>query len=124
MTSYVREIHMKGSSTLSTQQKKEAKEKLDKVYKEESKLVKGTFKNLECPGGEIEFQFKKFPQDPLRVYTLEDGKNYDLPLCVAKHINNTCNIKQHEYVVDKLGNKTIDMNKGEQRYQFLSADFS
>ena len=124
MTSYVREIHMQGKDKLTTQQKKDAKEKLDKVYKEESKLVNGTFKNLECPGGEIEFQFKAFPQDPIRVYTLADGGTYDLPLCVAKHINNTCNIKQHERVVDALGNQTIDMNKGEQRYQFLSSDFS
>lgn len=123
MSSYMQEIHMVNKAALTTQQKKDAKEKLDKEYKAESKLVKGVFKNIETPGGEISFPFKKYPQDTLIIYTLKDGDTYELPLCVAKHLNNDCIVKQHSYVVDVNGNKTIDKNRGEQRYQFLSTDY-
>ena len=123
MSGYLQEIHMTNKKTLTSDQKKAAKDKLDKEYKIESKIVKGVFKNLEAPGGEIKFPFKRYAQDPLQLYTLQDGGTYDLPLCVAKHLNNNCNVKQHQFVVDKLGNKTIDMNKGDQRYQFLSTDY-
>lgn len=123
MSSYIQEIHTTPRNPLNPQQKKEAKEKLDKLYKEESKIVKGVFKNIEAPGGEISFPYKKFPQDPLTIYTLKDGGTYDLPLCVAKHLNNDCIVKQHHFITDQFGNRTIDKNKGEQRYQFLSTEY-
>ena len=121
--SYVKEIHMNKRETLSGEKKKEAKEKLDKQWKEESKLVKGIFKNIECPGGKVEFQYKKFPQENIMVYSLEDGKEYELPLCVAKHINNNCAIVQHKYLVDPEGNKIIKPSGQEQRYQFISKEY-
>jgi len=123
MSNFVQEIHMKGKNNLTDLQKKMAKDKLSKLHKEESKLVKGRFKNLEAPGGNIEFAFKMFPQDPLRIYTLEDGETYEIPLCVAKHLNNNCIVRQSHFVVDVNGNKFVDTKHGEQRYQFLSTEF-
>ncbi len=123
MSSYAKEITIDKKVPLNELQRKEAREKLNKQYKEESKIVKGVFKNIECPGGTLEFPYKKFPQDPIILYKLEDGQSYDVPLCVAKHINNQCVEKKHEYIVDAKGNKTIDVNKKRQRYQFLSTEF-
>lgn len=122
MSSCFTEITLPKNEPLTGQQKKEAKEKLDKAYKEESKLVKGVFKNLECPGAEIEFAYRKFPQDPIRLYKLKDGETYEIPLCVAKHINNDTKVKQSSNVVDALGNKTIKPTPIT-RYQFLATDF-
>lgn len=123
MSTYVKEINLEKRVPLTELKKKEAKEKLDKQHKEESRLVTGVFKNLECPGGGLEFPFRKFPQDPIRIYTFEDGKSYEVPLAVAKHINKTCNEKRHKYIIDKDGNKTVDVLPNRQRYQFLSVDF-
>ena len=123
MTSYVQEITMEKKTPLSATRKKEAADLLAAKHKEDSKLVKGTFKNLECPGGGLEFSFRMYPQDPLCLYRLEDGKSYEVPLAVAKHINVTCNERQHKYIIDIEGNKTIDLVKNRQRYQFLSNEF-
>lgn len=123
MTGYMTEIRVEKTKPLTEIKKKEAKDLLDKKYKEDSKLVKGVFKNLECPGGGVEFPFREYPQDPYIIYKFEDGKTYEVPLGVAKHINIRCNEKMHKHIVDPDGNKTVDVVKGRQRYQFLSTDF-
>ena len=120
--SFVQDITLPHKDPLTAPQKKEAKEKLDKAYKEESKLVKGVFKNLESPGSEIEFSYKKYPQDPIRKYTLKDGESYEIPLYLARHLNNDCRIKQSSNVVDVMGNRTVKPTPI-QRYQFLSTEF-
>lgn len=121
--SFVKEISLEKPIPLSPEKKKEVKALLDKQYAEESKLVKGVFKNIECPGGTESFAFRKFPQDPIRMYELADGQTYEIPLAVARHINNTCNEKQHQWVVDAQGKKTVDVTRGRQRFQFLSTEF-
>lgn len=123
MTSFVQEITLEKKPPLSATKKKEASDLLASKHKEDSKLVKGTFKNLECPGGGLEFSFRMYPQDPLCLYKFEDGKAYEVPLVVAKHINQTCNERQHKYIIDVEGKKTVDVVKNRQRYQFLSNEF-
>ena len=123
MTAYVKDIARESRIPVSGTKKKEVADLIASKHKEESKLVKGVFKNLEAPGGMLEFPFREYPQDPVRMYKLEDGKTYEVPLCVAKHINKTCNERAHNYVVDVEGRKTIDMTKKRQRYQFLSTEF-
>ncbi len=123
MTDYVKEIQMNKKAPLSNERKKEAKDLIEKQWKEESKLVTGIFKNIECPGGKAEFPYKKFPQDNIMIYSLEDGKQYDIPLAVAKHINNNCAVPTHKYLVDADGNKIVGTGGKHQRYQFLSKEF-
>jgi hypothetical protein len=123
MTAYVQEITMEKKVPLSATKKKEAADLVAAKHKEDSKLVKGMFKNLECPGGGLEFSFRAYPQDPVCLYKLEDGKTYEVPLAVAKHINVTCNERQHKYIIDIDGKKTVDVVRGRQRYQFLSTEF-
>lgn len=121
--SFVQDITLEGKVPLTKLEKEESRKKLEEEYKKVSKLVKGVFKNLEAPGGTLEFTLRLYPQDPVRKYTFEDGGEYEIPLYVAKHINKTCNEKQHQHVVDKNGKKTVDVTKGKQRYEFLSTEF-
>ena len=110
---------------LSVERKKEAKEKLNKAHAEDNRLVKGTFKNLEAPGGSLEFAFRKYPQDPARIYRFEDGKTYEIPICVAKHINKNCIIAGYSNIKNLDGDMVLhkDPKVSVQRYQFLSAEF-
>lgn len=123
MTSYCTEISIDKKIPLTKLQKDAAKEKLDKLYKEESQIVEGVFKNLECPGGGLEFSVKKFPQDNSFKFSLEDGKKYKIPLWVARHINNDCNERAHKFITSADGQKVVDLQRSRQRYQFLSTDF-
>lgn len=121
--SFVKDITQDKKAPITAIKKKEAADLLDKMHQADSRLVKGIFKNLECPGGTETFPFRMYPQDPVRMYTFEDGGTYEIPLCVARHINKTCNEKQHALVVDAQGKKTVDLVHGRQRFQFLSTDF-
>ena len=123
MPSFVTELTLEKKIPLSGTKKKEAADRIAANHKADNKLVKGVFKNLECPGGGLEFPFRMYEQDPLCIYRFEDGATYEIPLCVARHINTTCNERQHKYVIDIDGKKTVDVVKGRQRYQFLSTEF-
>jgi hypothetical protein len=125
--SFVTDLSIEKKVPLNELQKKEAKEKLNKQYKEESKLVKGIFKNIEAPGAGVEFPFIKIPHDPIRYYRFEDNKEYEIPLYLAKHINVTCNEKAVETFKDLDNNPTsipkIRTVPKRQRYQFLSSEY-
>lgn len=123
MTSYVTELYMSDKPEMDSLQKLDAKKKLEKLYKEESKLVKGIFKNHESPGSELEFTYKAFAQDPHRRYKLMDGVTYEIPLGVAKHINNNCVVKQHKKTTDESGHKVVSLFKAQDKFQFLSTEF-
>lgn len=125
--SYVVDLSIDKRLPPSDAKKKEAKELLAKKHKEDSKLVKGIFKNLEAAGGTVMFPYRIYPQDPIRYYTLEDGKEYEVPIGVAKHINITCNEKAFE-TYKTLGGDPTDVPKirtipNRQRYQFNSSEY-
>ena len=123
--SIVTDITLDSKTPITKSKIADAKEKLEAKYKEESQLVKGIFKNLEVPGGDVSFSFRAYPHDPLRVYRFEDGKEYEIPLCVARHLNNTCNEKGYKYVRNLDGDvlKSPKVYPNRQRYQFLSANY-
>jgi len=60
---------------------------LKKIMEEESKLVKGRFKNYESPGGPLPLCCSKFPNQPVYKKTFQDGETYEVPLWVARHLN-------------------------------------
>lgn len=60
---------------------------LKKLMEEESRLVKGRFKNYETPGGNLPFCAGKYPGQPLFKKTFFDGEVYEVPLWVARHLN-------------------------------------
>jgi len=122
--SYVKEVHLEKRKKLSEEERKKASEFVEAARQEESRLVKGIFKNHECPNGDATFSIRLYKGDPIRTYNLIDGQEYELPLGVARHINRQCRYKKHKWLVDKDGNKMIGADKPFERYSFVSNDFS
>ena len=94
------------------------------LWKEESRMVKGIFRCHEPQGGSVQFSFKKFKWDPVRTYTMKDGEVYEVPLAVARHLNQNCNYPVHSHVLDASGNPTVDRNRVKSRMNFESTEFS
>lgn len=73
--------------------KKVTKEKRDELIKEmrkdHEKLVKGKFEFDDAKGGWLEFAYRIFPDDLLVTYKLVHGEICEIPLAMAKHLNNT-----------------------------------
>lgn len=100
MTSKKSELNVAGSVTptveaphISKTAKEQAKELLQKFMKEESRLVKGVFHNYESPGGALPLKgLRKYPPPekggvPGFSGILEDGREYEVPLWVARWLN-------------------------------------
>jgi hypothetical protein len=128
--------------------KEMSKELLDKFIKEETQLVKGKFRNFEVPGGSQRVIVKKYADVPMFDKVMEDGKVYEIPLYVARHLNgvdatakkvngkiNTCSFPVHGFKWD--GDKGAPKNveeagipvpiiapaKWTRRYGFESLEF-
>ena len=67
--------------------KEAAKEKLNELIREETKMVKGIFQHFETPGGSVKVTVRKYPGIPHFEKTMTDGEIYDIPLYVARHLN-------------------------------------
>lgn len=57
------------------------------LYEIDQELITGIFRYLEVPGSTFKLTFKKFIQDEIEKYELEDGKEYTLPKKVIDYIN-------------------------------------
>jgi len=64
-----------------------SKEKLNRLIAEETKLVKGRFRNYETPGGSLRVQIRKYPGIPAFDKMMNDNQMYEVPLYVARHLN-------------------------------------
>lgn len=117
--------------------KKSGKERLQKLMQEEARLVKGVFKSYECPGACAKFSVKKYPGQPTKTYTFIDGKEYEIPLWVARHLNgidamasaiggriNSCAYPVHGHHIDPTtGVASVEVGTVRRRYGFQSLDF-
>lgn len=71
----------------------------------------------------MSFVFKKYPGKPIEEYTMIDGEIYEVPYCVAEHLNTTGKYPVHEYAnIDKGVQARI--GKKVSRYGFESLDFA
>lgn len=118
----VREVEVRPKSKRSAEEKRKASDLIRKAMEADAKLVTGVFKNLEAPGGDLEFAYRGYKDEPIRVYHFNDGETYTIPLGVAKHLNNTTKVKRHKYLVDSQGKRIVD-GTPRQRYQFLSTEY-
>jgi len=89
----------------------------------DNKIVKGVFRFHEVPGGSVTFPFRKYKKDGIKTYTLEDGKTYEIPLCVAKHLNQSCSYPVHAHAKDANGLNVMNVGKTVHRTSFHSLDF-
>jgi len=126
-------INVSNKKNLTQEQRKKASELVERHRKEDSKLVKGIFRDIECPGGDVEFIYRKYKGDDIVKYHFVDGVEYEIPLGVAKHINNNCKYARKQYrgtadsgILTKGSNGqwTPIPGKAIERYQFVSHDFT
>jgi hypothetical protein len=104
-----------------TQEKKTRDPK--KEREQDHKMVKGVFRCYEPMGGSFTFNFKKYKGDQVLKYTMVDGEVYEVPMMIAKHLNNNCWYPRHSHVMDINGNPTLDVGKKVKRCSFESLAF-
>lgn len=98
-------------------------EQMRKMREKDHKMVKGIFRCFEPRGGSMSFSFKKYKGDEVLKYTMVDGDILEIPLMVAKHLNQNCWYPRHSHVLDANGNPSVHVGKKEQRCSFESLEF-
>jgi len=94
-------ITEKNTFGMDDDRKAELAARIARDRKEESKPVKGIFRNFETPGGEFTFPYLAYKGDPLAMYKLRDGKEYTIPLGVARHLRHHCEYPVRGWAVDE-----------------------
>jgi len=121
--SFVKEVNLGKKTKLSSEGMKKASEKLEKARKEDEKLVTGIFENVEAPGAEVTFSYRAYKEHPIRTFTLEDGKSYEIPIGVARHINRQCRYQRAANLIDKEGKPMVGCGEPIKRYKFTPTDY-
>lgn len=98
-------------------------DEMRKEKERDHKTVKGIFRCFEPRGGSFTFSFKKYKGDPVLKFTLADGETYDIPLMVAKHLNQNCSYPRHSHMLDANGNAMLDTGTKVKRCSFESLEF-
>lgn len=108
-----------------TTAKKENKQKPNLKYlrDKDREMVRGKFIFHEVPGGRMSFSFKKWKEDPVERFDLDDGSIYSLPLGVAKHLNKECKYPIHGYIMDENNKPSMKVNQWVRRCSFQSLEF-
>jgi hypothetical protein len=85
---------------------------------EKDKKVTGTFLNVECPGQPATVCCKALYRGfGYWSKTFLDGEKAEIPLSVARFINERCSWERHEHTLDEKGNQ-VKTPKKIYRYKF------
>ena len=109
--------------------KEEAKKKLDRQKAKDAEKVKGVFRYYEMPGGALSFVYKAYKGENSQRYDLVDGQVYEIPLGVAKHLNNNGWYPVYEYIKGEAFMGGYGVSGGmrvaskKHRYGFSGLDF-
>lgn len=71
--------------------------------------VKGIFRYFEMPGAYMEFVYRGHKGDPVEKYSMIDGQTYEIPVGVARHLNNDGWYPEYDFIA---GGKTINVPGG------------
>src|ERR1044071_6442597 len=82
------EISRKKFAPASESERARSKAAMDKMRKEGEKMIKGIFEFVDAQGGWIDFSYRFFPGDPIRKVKITHGEIVDVPMILAKHLNN------------------------------------
>lgn len=110
---------------LTARDKKEPVKKVNMQYQrdKEREIVTGIAKNYECPGGVIEFVYKKYKGDQVEKYSFRDGEVCKIPLGVARHMNTDCWYPIHANTMDENGKYICKVGTKVRRFGFQSLEF-
>jgi hypothetical protein len=84
----ITEINKRKFAPASESQKVEVAERMKKLRKEGEKMIKGMFEFVDAQGGWLDFSYRFFPGDPIRTVKINHGEVVDIPMILAKHLNN------------------------------------
>lgn len=105
--------------------KKELHPKIEKMREEETKLVTGVFRCMEPIGGSVTLSYRKYPGEPIKQWTFEDGRNYTIPLGLARHLNSNCAWPVSKHAVDPVTDRpSSQIGKWVHRFSFSSVEYS
>lgn len=106
-----------------TKQRKLSPEEIKKERERDHQVVKGIFRCFEPRGGSVTFVFRKYKGDPVEKYSFTDDHTYEIPMMVAKHLNQHCWYPKHTHVLDANGNPSVQVGKKVKRFAFESFEF-
>ncbi len=84
----VKEISKKRFAVASESEKAKSKQLMEKMRKDGERMVKGMFEFVDAQGGWLDFSYRFFPGEPIRTVKITHGEVCDVPLILAKHLNN------------------------------------
>jgi len=81
----------------------------DKLVKDnraaDDKLRTGMFEFLDAQGGWLEFTYRKYPGETVKIIKLIHGEICDLPMGIIKHLNNTKKkVRRYDLTLPSNGN--------------------
>jgi hypothetical protein len=86
-------------------------------------MVRGKFIYHEVPGGQLDFSIRLYKGDPIENYSLKDGEVVNLPLGVAKHLNQNVWYPAYSYENDANGRPQAKVSQRIRRCSFQSLEF-
>jgi len=88
---------MKNLTPVRTATKLDPKQ-LEKQRQKDKELVRGVFKDYECPGSTFSFVYgPMYKGDTTERWELTDGQIHTIPFGVARHLNRNCNYPEFEH---------------------------
>lgn len=100
------------------------KKELEHQYAHDHEIVEGKFTYNDIPGGKCTFYYRKWKQDPIEEFTLEDGNIYRIPRCVAVHLNEDCWYPVHENMITPDGTPSKRIGRKVKYCSFNSLEFN
>lgn len=99
------------------------KKRLDYQRDQDREIVRGIFRFHEVQGAAMSFVYKAHKGDPVEKYVLQDGGIYNIPLGVARHLNENCWYPLHKYSQDENGKPLATIGRKVRRCSFSPLDF-
>jgi hypothetical protein len=99
------------------------KQNIAQLAAKDKQLVRGRFNYHEVPGGVLSFVYRAYKGEPVIRYDLKDGEIYNLPLGVARHLNNDVGQIEHSYLLDKYGKPSTMAHRKVRRCSFENLEF-
>jgi hypothetical protein len=82
----IRELTMKLKHSLPPAERDEL---VKKERAKDDKMRTGMFEFLDAQGGWLDFTYRKYPGESVKIIRLIHGEICDLPMGIIKHLNNT-----------------------------------
>lgn len=102
--------------------KPENKVKLEKQMKEDGRIVKARYVNHQERNGRLEVPYCKWPGEPIRMYKLISGHEYEVPKGLIDQVNSSV-MPQRSEILDRNGQPTQMEGQGIRVHELLPTRF-